>query len=60
MVTHVNILRGVQCGDTALTFPEPLPRSNPSIPRICAEELLGKLSVGTTFLRLVRGTFWEN
>lgn len=60
VVTQVNILRGDRCGETALTFPEPLPRSNPAIPRICTEELLGKLSVGTTFLHLVRGTFWEN
>ena len=46
--------QGVQCGETALTFPESLPRSNPAFPIICTEELWGKLFAGLTLLHLVR------
>lgn len=42
VVTHVGILRGAQCGKTALTFKEPLPRSDPAFPIIYTEELLEK------------------
>lgn len=51
---NVGILRDIQCGETALTFPEPLPRSNSAFPVICTEERLGNLFVGTTLLQLVR------
>ena len=47
-------LQDTQCGETALTFPESLPRSISVFPIIHTEELRGKLFVGMTLFYLAR------